>query len=91
MIPEPTPTTDPDSLLATLLKRICVLRTELGEPAYERSVQALLAALGTAALAEAERRARALAERTGPRPTDVRVTATAARRQPEPLDVDGAP
>lgn len=89
MIPEPIPTSDPDSLLGILFRRIFLLRTELGEPAYERSLKALLVALGASALDEAERRARILEGRTGPRPSDVRVSSTAARRQPEPLDVDG--
>ncbi|MCP1558841.1 UNVERIFIED_ORG: hypothetical protein M2438_002931 [Methylobacterium sp. SuP10 SLI 274] len=89
MIHEPAHAPDPDSLLGILFRRIFLLRTELGEPAYERSLKALLVALGASALDEAERRARALEGRTGPRPSDVRVTATAARRQSEPLDVDG--
>ncbi len=76
-------------LLGILFRRIFLLRTELGEPAYERSLKALLVALGASALDEAERRARILEGRTGPRPSDVRVSSTAARRQPEPLDVDG--
>ncbi|MBD8907194.1 hypothetical protein [Methylorubrum zatmanii] len=88
MIPEPAYASDPDSLLGILFRRICVLRTELGEAAYERSLRALLVTLGASALDEAERRARDLEERIGTRPSDVRVTATAARRQPEPLDVD---
>lgn len=56
------------------------LRVAVGEGLpFERSVRAVLTALGRAALEEAELRAASLAERTAPPPPGMRVSATARR------------
>lgn len=75
---------DPDRLLGEVFRRLSLMRAELGEYAFARAVQAVLAALGGAALEEAERRARTLRDRTTLSSADVRVTAAAAR----PFDAD---
>ena len=75
---------DPHRLLGEVFRRLSVMRAELGEHAFGRAVQAVLVALGGAALEEAERRARTLRERSTFRSADVRVTAAAAR----PFDAD---
>ncbi|TNC09184.1 hypothetical protein FF100_26825 [Methylobacterium terricola] len=78
---------DPDMQVGAIFRRLHMMRT-LSEPAFERAVQAILTTLGKVALEEAERRARFLAERTGPRPGDLRVRAFADRRTPDPIGDD---
>lgn len=86
MIPDPADANPSDNMLGLLFSRIFHLRTELGEQAYERSLRALLVALGASALAEAERLARAFEGRTGRRPTDLHATPWTRRTTGEPLD-----
>lgn len=68
-----------DTAVGEIFRRLAVLRSELGEGAFERSVRAVLTALGTIALAEAERRAAMLEERDRPPTSGIRVSATARR------------
>ncbi|MGU3476570.1 hypothetical protein [Methylobacterium sp. D48H] len=70
-------------MVGEIFRRLAVLRAELGEDPFERSVKAVLSALGTVALAEAERRAAMLEARERPPTSGVRVSATARR-----LDAD---
>ena len=80
-------THDPASQVGEIFKRLASARDALGEPSFGRVVSAVLIALAAATLVEAERHAKALAERTGgARPTDVRVTAWNQRKGGEPLD-----
>ena len=92
MLPDPDPflPADTDRQVGTLFAKLASLNRELGEPSHRRAVQAALHAIGVTALAEAERRARQMAARGRPHPGDVRVTAYADRKRPEPLDDDGA-
>lgn len=73
-----------DVFVGEIFRRLTVLRSELGEGPFERTVRAILAALGTIALEEAERRAATLRDRDRPRDPRVRVSATARR-----IDADG--
>ena len=77
---------DIDRRVGEIFRRMAVLRVELGEPSFERTVRRVLAALGASALEEAELRARVLAERQAPPQSTIRVTAFADRAAPEPLD-----
>lgn len=76
-----------DADVGALFRRLCHLRTELGEPAFERTIHALLQTLGAAALREAEERARLLRDRTEPRPGDIKVIPFGARR-PRDAELD---
>ncbi|CAO4164080.1 hypothetical protein [Methylorubrum populi] len=76
---------NPDARVGSLFRRLSMLRIEFGETAFDRTIQSLLQTLGAAALGEAERRARALAERSTPNTRDVRVTVYADRRSPDPI------
>jgi hypothetical protein len=80
---------DPDRLVGELFRRLSALKgLGIDEGAFSRAVHAALIALGRAAQEEGERRAKALAELTGPRPTDVRVTAHARRiGDPDGFDI----
>lgn len=80
--PDAIPAADPMHQVGEVFGRLCLI-SELGEPALDRALHAVLAALARTALDEAERRARTLHERTTPRPTDLRVTAS------RKLDADG--
>ncbi|MCJ2009581.1 hypothetical protein [Methylobacterium sp. J-092] len=75
-----------DRAVGELFRRLSIMRVELGEPAWERTVGRVLAALGAAALEEAERRGRIVAAREATSASTVRVTAFARRLAPEPLD-----
>lgn len=77
--PDPILPQDPDSQIGLIFKRLAGIYGSCGEPGLETAVRATLVALGRVALEEGERRARALSERTSPRPGDVRVTAQARR------------
>ncbi|MEN3230232.1 hypothetical protein PUR21_21755 [Methylorubrum rhodesianum] len=78
---------DPDRIVGEIFDRLATCRAEMGPASLQRVAAAVRQALGAAVLSEAERRARALAERTGgPRPRDVRVTSWAQRKESEPLD-----
>lgn len=77
-----TPAADPMHQVGEVFRRLCLF-SELGEPALDLALHAVLAALGRTALDEAERRARTLHERTTPRSTDLKVTAS------RKLDADG--
>lgn len=79
---------DADTRLGEIFRRLALLRSELGENSYDRTVRDLLQALGASALREAEHRARTLDESGRPRPTDVRVTPFPARRPREPMEDD---
>jgi hypothetical protein len=71
---------DPDRLVGEVFRRMSSLRQVVGDGlAFERSVRAVLAALGRAALDEAELRAASLAERIAPPPPGMRVSSTARR------------
>ncbi|MGW9820276.1 hypothetical protein ACUXK4_002847 [Methylorubrum extorquens] len=82
---------DTDARVGEVFRRLSIMRLELGEPALDRTLRDVLQTLGVAAHREAEHRARILAERKAPRPSSVRVTAYADRRDPEPWpeDLDG--
>ncbi|MEL6060207.1 MULTISPECIES: hypothetical protein [unclassified Methylobacterium] len=86
---DPNLSYDPDRLVGELFRRLSSLKgLGIDGGGFSRAVQAALVALGRAAHEEGERRARALAERTGPRPTDVRVTAHARRvGDPDGFDI----
>lgn len=73
----------PDARVGQLFRRLSMLRVELGEPAFERTIQDLLRTLGVAALREAEARAVILRDRSR-RPGDLRVRPFCERGQPEP-------
>ena len=78
---------DPDRQVGEVFRRLSALKS-LSEDAFDRAVRAVLVALGRAAHDEGERRARALAERTHAKPTDVRVTAYARRiGDPDGFDI----
>ena len=77
---------DPDRQVGEIFRRLSSLREACGEAALTRCVAAVLVTLGASAMAEAEIRARALTEPTGPRPRDVRVTAWAQRTTADPFD-----
>ncbi|AIQ92453.1 hypothetical protein [Methylobacterium oryzae] len=80
-------THDPDRIIGDIFCRLSRCRESLGEDSLVKVAAAVRVALGAAVLEEAERRAAALAERTGPRPRDVRVTAWARRTGGDPYDV----
>ncbi|MCG5249507.1 hypothetical protein [Methylorubrum extorquens] len=84
MAPE---TNNPNHVIGDIFRRLAACRESLGEDSLVKVAAAVRVALGTAVLQEAERRAAALAERTGPRPRDVRVTAWARRTGGDPYDV----
>lgn len=75
----PPDTHSSDVLVGDLFRRLFLMR-DLSETAFRAAVEGALVALGRAAHDEAEARARRLADRTGPRPADVRVTAWGQRR-----------
>lgn len=75
---------DVDALVGDLFRRLSLMRIELGEGALDRTLRELMKSLGASALAEAERRASALAARTGPHPRGVGATPRNLRR---PVDV----
>lgn len=77
---------DVDARIGQIFVRLSRLRIELGDGALDRTVHALLHALGASALREAERRARSLAARHQPLATDIAVRPYDQRRPPEPLD-----
>lgn len=77
---------DPDRQIGEIFQKLSALRVACGEAALTRCVSAVLVTLGASAMAEAERRAHALAEPAGARPRDVRVTAWAQRKDSEPFD-----
>lgn len=77
---------DPDRQIGEIFRRLSSLREACGEAALSRCVTAVLVTLGASALAEAERRARTLAERTCPVTPGVRVTSWAQRKSAEPFD-----
>ena len=80
---------DPDRLVGELFRRLSALKSlGIDEATFARVVHAALVALGRAAQEEGERRARVLAEFTGPKPTDIRVTAHARRLgDPDGFDI----
>ncbi|MCF6949736.1 hypothetical protein L4M90_28690, partial [Klebsiella pneumoniae] len=80
-------THDPDRQIGEVFRRLSSMKS-LHEEGFARVVHAVLVALGRAAHEEGERRARTLAERTAPRSGDVRVTAYAQRRRPDPDGFD---
>lgn len=81
------PTHDPDRQVGEVFRRLSAMKS-LNEDGFARVVHAVLVALGRAAHDEGERRARALAERTHAKPTDVRVTAYARRvGDPDGFDI----
>ncbi|GAA0282549.1 hypothetical protein LNAOJCKE_1476 [Methylorubrum aminovorans] len=84
---DPNLSHDPDRQVGEVFRRLSAMKS-LNEDAFDRVVSAVLVALGRAAHEEGERRARALAERTAPRATEVRVTAHARRTgDPDGFDI----
>ncbi|GJE56897.1 hypothetical protein [Methylobacterium thuringiense] len=75
-----------DLLVGDLFRRLYLMR-DLSEVTFRAAIEGALVALGRAALEEAEARGRRVAERTGARPTDVRVTPWGQRRPTEGADL----
>lgn len=84
----PPVTEDPARHVGEIFRRLTLASETFPGAAFARIVAAVLAALGRAALEEAERQAARLRERTAPAPPGIRVSATARRVDFDGLDVD---
>ena len=75
----PPETEDPSRLVGEIFKRLSGCQSTYGEASFALIAQAVLVALGKAALRESEMQARRLRERTAPAGPGIKVSATARR------------